>query len=647
MSFKVSDAFLDEFHRLGAKDGHEYGEPPAKKLSLLLRPTFIAPRGKVLVWGDFSNIEARVLPWLAQSRLADAKLDIFRTVDADPNEPDVYVRTAADLVGRDAGELWEALGRGDKEAKALRQSHGKVPELALGFGGGLGALQAMATTYGVYLDEKQSMEMIRRWRDANAWARTFWGAHGREGSYGLWGAANSAIENPDTIFPAGRVAYVYDRSYLKGTLFCALPCGRLLTYPAIKWEWREVEDKQTGRLVDRYQLTYLKGYGRTAAWYGKLCVDGSALVATDNGWKKLRDITTRDKVFDGVEFVGHDGLCFKGKKLTISVDGVRMTPDHEVLTDAGWKQAQDCSGLHRAGFREPYGSASGTAAASREDGTVGLPLRVRELVRMFLGRVVEAEQKTFAAILRVRDEIAHWFGELDTRRLENKAVCSLALYAGPLSPAFSPSVGALRRAGYQGLRALVALRELLGGHGADVPGRLDAGTGGRERRLLARELHMGDVARTGVEQAELAADEHGRGREANGYRTLDIALSLEPRAVYDLVNAGPRRRFMVLGERGPFIVHNCENVTQAGAASVLRRTLKRLDRDAAWRGLSDTVMHTHDEVVQEVMEGMEVEAARWLKHQMVTNDGWDAGLPLAAEISSNWYYSKAVKEMEI
>lgn len=273
MSFKVSNDFLDAFHRIGAKPGCDYGEPPAEKLSLLLRPAFIAPKGKTLVWGDWSNIEARVLPWLAASRGAEDKLDIFRAVDADKSQPDVYIRTAADLLELDAAELWadfrDEEAAGHAYAKQVRQSHGKVPELALGFGGGLGALQAMATAYGVYLEEVKAKEMIDRWRSANAWARTFWGGHGREGSFGIWGAVNSALANPETVFAAGRVAYVFDPNYLGGTLFCALPCGRLLTYPAIKWGWREVEDKKTGKLVDRYQLSYLKGYARTGAWYGK------------------------------------------------------------------------------------------------------------------------------------------------------------------------------------------------------------------------------------------------------------------------------------------------------------------------------------------------------------------------------------------
>lgn len=272
--------WLDEFQLLDASERNPRGSPPAKKLSFLLRPAFIAEPRKKFTWGDWSNIEARVLPWMADSPGAEAKLDVFRAIDKDPTLPDVYMTTAHDMTMPDQREglalkmLWDAYS--DKKhphfklAKELRQSRGKVPELSLGFGGGIGALIAMGVTYGVYVDVPTATEVVRKWRELNQWAVDFWGKHGRNGSSGLWGAANSAIENPGDLFQAGRVFYTYDRSYLGGSLFCILPCERILTYPGVKWEWREVEDKKTKKLVDRYQLTYRKGYGRAALWYGKL-----------------------------------------------------------------------------------------------------------------------------------------------------------------------------------------------------------------------------------------------------------------------------------------------------------------------------------------------------------------------------------------
>lgn len=265
----VDDRWLDAFHRLGAKKGAVYGAPPSRKLALLIRTALIAPPGKTLVWCDWSAIEARVLPWLADSRGAEKVLDIFRGNDADPSLPDIYEIEAAGAFGRDALEIKKARKAGDAEAEKQRQI-GKVETLALGFGGGEGAFTAMATNYGVYIEPVRQRELIDGWRERNSWARMFWGVHNRNDSYGLWGAINSAIENPDTVFTAGRVAYVYDRNYLHGTVFCGLPGGRLLTYPSIRWETREVEDKKTGELVERTQLTFRKGYGRSALWYGKL-----------------------------------------------------------------------------------------------------------------------------------------------------------------------------------------------------------------------------------------------------------------------------------------------------------------------------------------------------------------------------------------
>ncbi len=133
---------------------------------------------------------------------------------------------------------------------------------------------------------------------------------------------------------------------------------------------------------------------------------------------------------------------------------------------------------------------------------------------------------------------------------------------------------------------------------------------------------MGDVQRAGSEPAQPVE---------------------EP--VYDLLNAGPRRRFVVLGESGPMIVHNCaENITQAVAGSILRETLVELDRLDP-----DEVMplvgHTHDEAVTETDDTPEAIAfARdRLEHVMgVWRPDWRKDLPLVAEVVHAEYYTKAV-----
>lgn len=65
------------------------------------------------------------------------------------------------------------------------------------------------------------------------------------------------------------------------------------------------------------------------------CVAGDGVVLTNNGLKKICEISTSDLVFDGVEYVSHDGVMFKGVKDVIEYCGVVGTPDHIVYTRSG------------------------------------------------------------------------------------------------------------------------------------------------------------------------------------------------------------------------------------------------------------------------------------------------------------------------
>ena len=187
-------------------------------MPLLVRPALIAGPGKIFVWSDWSAIEARITPWLAASEGAEKVLDVFRANDRDPTQPDIYTLAAADI-----------LHKNDPSGitKPERQI-GKVAVLALGFGGSVGALKHMALNYRIHLDDAEARRIVDAWREANPWAREFWGAHRDGESFGLWGAAMRAWEVPGQITTAGRIAFVYRDDYLGGALFMALPSGRLL-----------------------------------------------------------------------------------------------------------------------------------------------------------------------------------------------------------------------------------------------------------------------------------------------------------------------------------------------------------------------------------------------------------------------------------
>jgi len=225
--------------------------PVARILSLLIRPAFVAGEGRTFVWSDWSQIEARVLPWLCDHHAgARARLQIFRDVDADPGVPDLYTRTAA------------ALSRVpvDQVTKPMRQ-RGKVAELALGFCGGVNALLAMAAGYGLHLSAEEAKEIVDAWRLENPWVKAF--------SQELWAAAMVARDLPGVTKHAGRVAFTFLPDYLGGSLVCTLPSRRVLTYRAMHTEMLDVLDddgEPTGEKKE--EMTFARGYGRMKLWPG-------------------------------------------------------------------------------------------------------------------------------------------------------------------------------------------------------------------------------------------------------------------------------------------------------------------------------------------------------------------------------------------
>jgi DNA polymerase len=192
-------------------------------LARMLRPTIVAENGNVLVWADYSAVEARALPWLSGTPDAEPLLDLFRK-----NE-DVYKHAAAGIYNIKATAV----------DKAQRQM-GKIAVLALGYQGGKNAFRKMARAYGLKINDDTAEEIKVAWRLANPWAKTFW----RD----LETAAILAVRHPGDVAEAGRIKYLMHGDML----YALLPCGRLIAYPEV--EVLEVE----GKYGPQPRLTALK-----------------------------------------------------------------------------------------------------------------------------------------------------------------------------------------------------------------------------------------------------------------------------------------------------------------------------------------------------------------------------------------------------
>ena len=179
------------------------------RASSCIRSAIVAPEGKKLVAADLSNIEGRMLAWLAGE---DWKVEAFRQFDAG--------------VGHDLYKLAYARAFAlapDAVTKDQRQL-GKVMELALGYQGAVGAFLSMARLYGMDMPEEEVLRLVKAWRRANSKIRDFW--------YWLGDTALSATKAPGQTFTCGRLSLRRDGAWLR----IQLPSGRFLCYPQPKVE---------------------------------------------------------------------------------------------------------------------------------------------------------------------------------------------------------------------------------------------------------------------------------------------------------------------------------------------------------------------------------------------------------------------------
>lgn len=167
-------------------------------LSQLIRTAFIPKEGYKFIVADFSAIEARVLSFLAQETWRN---NVFA------ENGDIYCASASAMFHVPV----EKHGRNAH----LRQK-GKIAELALGYGGSVGALTAMGAI-NMGLKEEELQPLVDAWRTANPNIVSYW--------WDIDTAIKTAIKQRTTVNVNGIRIY-----YQSGMLFIKLPSGRILSY---------------------------------------------------------------------------------------------------------------------------------------------------------------------------------------------------------------------------------------------------------------------------------------------------------------------------------------------------------------------------------------------------------------------------------
>lgn len=105
---------------------------------------------------------------------------------------------------------------------------------------------------------------------------------------------------------------------------------------------------------------------------GKTCLGADTEVLTDHGWKKIIDVTLEDRLWDGEEWVCHEGLVQQGMKSTLNGYGIEVTPDHLCWTGTKyvtWKELTTDSTLFKQALDSVSLPSSDTATGFNPEKT--------------------------------------------------------------------------------------------------------------------------------------------------------------------------------------------------------------------------------------------------------------------------------------
>ena len=193
-------------------------------LSQLIRTAFVPKKGYKFIVADFSAIEARVLSWLAGE---DWRSEVFASGG------DIYCASASQMFNVPVEK------RGVNGH--LRQK-GKIAELALGYGGSVGALKAMGALE-MGLEEEELKPLVNAWRQANPYIVKFWWDVDRAAKKCIKEKQSQEIQN-------------IKFHYRSGMLFIVLPSVRQLAY---------VKPKIGENIFGGESVTY-EGVGATKKW---------------------------------------------------------------------------------------------------------------------------------------------------------------------------------------------------------------------------------------------------------------------------------------------------------------------------------------------------------------------------------------------
>lgn len=282
------------------------------------------------------------------------------------------------------------------------------------------------------------------------------------------------------------------------------------------------------------------------------CIAEGTLVLSARGWIPIEQLTLLDRLWDGVEWVCHQGLMYSGSKETVHTCGISLTPDHKILCGTEWLEAQALT--ENAGYRSlalATGIEALSSLATYEAPKAGF-------VRLSSGAT--AGDRSLQSIFQSSDSTDTHAAQPVRRRRHGRPDTG-NIYRHFQTPSTGTASSSDCPAPSPAAIPPHALHTLTTGGEALQFASYGETTGQSFCAMRAPCLDgttPTDIWTASTTTGGMSRETSGSQPEQRTTETGEASRRCRKKSnTYDIAFCGPRNRFVVMGDEGPVVVHNC------------------------------------------------------------------------------------------